>query len=173
MLCWVRPMPGGQLCMSNASGSLFVSYRLLNNPNAFLHDMPQIFGGAPFFAVQQKPHTQPHLPAFICQLTIPQLPPGSDGRDHRPSLQLRQAPRRWRSSLRQSKRLGTSAAVASLCPLRSAQHCLQAPSSSSSSSLRHTSCTQPKCHLACLACRRWASRLANLSSPRYHTECHC
>ena len=49
--------------------------------NAFVHDTPQIFGGLPCFIVQQKPDTQPHLPMFICQLKIPQLPPGSDGRE--------------------------------------------------------------------------------------------
>jgi Double-stranded RNA binding motif len=51
-------------------------------PNVmFFGDTPQIFGGIPCFTVQQKPNTQPHLPIFICQLKIPQLPPGSDGRE--------------------------------------------------------------------------------------------
>jgi Double-stranded RNA binding motif len=66
--------------MSNCSGSLFVSYCLFTN-RTFLHEMPQIFGGVPCFTVQQKPDTQPHLPVFVCQLKIPQLPPGSDGRE--------------------------------------------------------------------------------------------
>lgn len=57
-----------------------IMYRLTPIRFTFVYNMPQLYGGVPLFTVQQKPHTQPHLPVFICQLTIPQLPPGSDGR---------------------------------------------------------------------------------------------